>query len=278
MDHTTAQESPSYEERIHLALQAVQLDQVSSIRKAAVLYKVNRSTLQNRQRGGSGRRDAQTNNRELTPTEEKVLLQRIVALDNHGLSPSLPFVRRMADLLLQEREPLSSVGKNWLTRFIQRHDEFTSKFLRKYDYQRAKCNDPAIIKPWFDLVRATIEKYGILTEDIYNFDETGFLMGVIATQKVVTQTRQPTSKHPRVSRTKAGRPKVTQPGNRNWVTVIECINASGWAVPPVIIFEGKVHQSSWYQTSIPRDWVIGLSENGWTDNELGYKWLTEVFD
>jgi hypothetical protein len=31
-----------------------------------------------------------------------------------------------------------------------------------------------------------IGKYGILDEDIYNFDETGFQMGVISTVKVVT--------------------------------------------------------------------------------------------
>jgi hypothetical protein len=272
------QEDVLYEDRINLALSALQSNQVPSLRKAAVLYRVAESTLRYHQRGYGFQRNAQVNNRKLTATEEKVLLQRIILLDNRGLSPSLPFVRRMADLLLREREPSSSVGKNWLTRFVQRHNEFTSKFLRKYDYQRAKCNDPAVIQPWFDLVRTTIEKYGILMEDIYNFDETGFLMGVIATQKVVTQTRLPTSKQLRVACTKAGRPKVTQPGNRNWVTAIECINASGWAVPSVIIFEGKVHQSSWYQTGIPRDWVIGLSENGWTDNELGYKWLTEVFD
>jgi hypothetical protein len=29
-------------------------------------------------------------------------------------------------------------------------------------------------------------KYGILEEDIYNFNETGFQMGVIATVKVVS--------------------------------------------------------------------------------------------
>ncbi len=30
-----------------------------------------------------------------------------------------------------------------------------------------------------------IAKYGIQPEDIYNFDETGFAMGIIATSKVL---------------------------------------------------------------------------------------------
>jgi hypothetical protein len=36
------------------------------------------------------------------------------------------------------------------------------------------------------LVKNIIAKYGIEEQDIYNFDETGFQMGVISTIKVVT--------------------------------------------------------------------------------------------
>jgi hypothetical protein len=91
----------------------------------------------------------------------------------------------MANLLLTQRVPSASVGKNWLTHFVQRHDTLMSKYLYKYDYQRTKCEDPEIIDKWFQLVDATIEKYGIVTENIYNFDETGFQMGVITTAKVI---------------------------------------------------------------------------------------------
>jgi hypothetical protein len=31
-----------------------------------------------------------------------------------------------------------------------------------------------------------IAKYGVIEEDIFNFDETGFQMGVISTSKVIT--------------------------------------------------------------------------------------------
>lgn len=32
--------------------------------------------------------------------------------------------------------------------FIQRHDELSSKYSRKYDYQRAKCEDWHLITGW----------------------------------------------------------------------------------------------------------------------------------
>jgi hypothetical protein len=63
------------------------------------------------------------------------------------------------------------------------------------------------------------------------------------------------------------------------VTAIDCICADGQSLPPVIIFEGKVHQSTWYtDVALPFDWVIGVSENGWTDNLLGLTWPKNVFE
>lgn len=61
------------------------------------------------------------------------------------------------------------------------------------------------------------------------------------------------------------------------MTVIEAIGSTGYLLPPLIIFAGKQHQSTWYQ-HIPDDWVIGVSENGWTNDKLGELWLKEVFE
>jgi hypothetical protein len=67
----------------------------------------------------------------------------------------------MADLLLSKQGE-SPVGKNWTTNFIKRCTEIKAKFSQKYDYKRAKCKDPKIIKGWFSLVRNIVAKYGIL--------------------------------------------------------------------------------------------------------------------
>jgi len=90
----------------------------------------------------------------------------------------------------------------------------------------------------------TKQKWGILDEDVYNFDETGFQMGVIATARVLTRSDR------------RGRPMVMRPGNREWVTVIESINCQGWALPAMVILQGKVHQASWYESGVPEDWHI----------------------
>ena len=48
-----------------------------------------------------------------------------------------------------------------------------------------------------------VAKYGILEQDIYNFNEAGFVMGVIATAKIVISLEL-----------KSSRAKTVQLGNR----------------------------------------------------------------
>ena len=98
-------------------------------------------------------------------------------------------MRDIADSLLAERSA-SKVGINWPNNFVKRTPELKVKFNRKYDYKRALCEDPAVIAPWFRLVQNVKAKYGILDEDIYNFDEIGFMMGVISTGAVVTGSKR----------------------------------------------------------------------------------------
>jgi hypothetical protein len=138
----------------------------------------------------------------------------------------------MADLLLSARgqdPPPKPVGKNWVSRFIDNQPELKTKWNRKFHSQRAKCEDPDTINAWFRRVDETRLSYGILDDDTYNFDETRFIMGVIATSKVVTSSDT------------IGRATTVQPGNREWTTAIEGINALGWAIPPFVILAGKVY-------------------------------------
>ncbi|KKA16411.1 hypothetical protein T310_10018 [Rasamsonia emersonii CBS 393.64] len=160
----------------------------------------------------------------------------------------------------------ATIGEKWVDRFIKRHNELCSKYTRKYDYQRAKCEDPELIKGWFKRFHDTIQKYGILEQDIYNMDETGFQMGVISTAKVICG-----------SETQESHAKAIRPGNREWVTAIVAVNAAGWALPPHIILAAENYQSQWYQ-AIPKDYRISVSKNGWTNDEIGLEWLQKTFE
>jgi len=250
----------SHEADIHLAISALNTNQIQTERRAAATFEVSRATLHRRRAGRPARRDCQPNSRKFTQAEEKVIVQYILDLDRRGFAPTYAAVRDMADKLLAARGA-GQVGQKWPANFVRRTDSLKTRFNRAYDRQRALCEDSVLIRGWFELVEQTKAKYGICDEDVYNFDEAGFMMGKIMTQLVVTGSER------------RGRPKAVQPGNREWVTVIQGINAAGWAIPPFIIFAGQHHLSAWYEEDIPRDWAIAVSDNGWTTNELGVDWL-----
>jgi DDE superfamily endonuclease len=190
-------------------------------------------------------------------------------MERRGFPPFLIDIKRMAQSLLTRCGTNAfgprTIAKNWIYKFHKQHPAIKARLSRSRDAQRAKNEDPRIIQPWFERVQATKQEHGILDEDVYNFDETGFAMGLITgsrSSKVVGSSES------------VGRATVIQPGNRIWSTVIECINASGWALPPSVILEGKVHLEYWYrQQGLPLDWTIAVSDNGWTNDELGFYFI-----
>jgi len=253
----------SKETLIALAIEAYNKGQKKTLRAAAIAFGAPINLTYKRYQGRTPRAEQTPNNRKLTNAEETAIEQWILSLDRRGFSPNLNMVADMANLLLAQRNPSLVgdsvvVGKRWVPNFIKRHEALKSKLSRCLDYERALCNDLALINKWFKLVEDTIQQYSIVIADIYNFDETGFQMGAAATCKVVTSART------------RGRPAVTQPGTTEWVTIIECINASGWALSPMVILVGKVHISTWYDEGIfLSDWKIALSDSSWTNDDLG---------
>ena len=87
-------------------------------------------------------------------------------------------------------------------------------------------------------------------------------MGIISTVIVVT------------SSDRQAKAKKVQPGNREWVIVIQGVSSQGWVVLPFVIIVGKNHLTSWYKNSgFLSDWVITVTENGWITNERGMDWI-----
>jgi hypothetical protein len=173
------------EGRILLAISDLQSGKISKIAQAARIYTIPRTTLRDRLKGIEYKGEKRANNHKLTQSEEESLVKWVLDLDRRGLPPRHSLVRDMANHLLSQHGD-HRVGDKWVYNLIQRRPEIDSKFSRRYNYERAKCEDPKIIQEHFDRIRAAISEYGILPEDIYNFDETGFAMGLCVTAKVIT--------------------------------------------------------------------------------------------
>jgi hypothetical protein len=257
----------SKEGRMSFAKAAIQRGQIQSIRASATTWRVPRSTLLTRLQGIQPKRGSKAPNRKLSSVEEEILIKWIWQMEQRGYPPYIINVKRMAEALITARGPTSPptvLGQKWIYRFISSHPDLDPRLTRSLDSQRAKNEDPKVITKWFNRVAAIRIQYGITDDDTFNFDETGFAMGIAipGASKAVTTAS-------------VGRATAIQPGDRKWSTAIECMNALGWTIPPFIILEGRVHLSTWYKENpdIPSNWTIAVSDNGWTTDELGMEFI-----
>ena len=133
--------------------------------------------------------------------------------------------------------------------------------------------DYNVISHWFELYRKTVDSYDIQPEDTYNADEKGVAMGMTGKQRCIVSKSEK-------------RPKSSQDGSREWATLFECVSLKGKVLSPWIIFKGKIQNRSWTEKlralrkEQGEEWPghVCVSENGWTDNELGIEWLKRCFE
>jgi hypothetical protein len=257
--------SPTRDQRVDAAVLAIRTRSNLSARNAARIYKVDPRTIKNRMLGVPARGSKAPISRNLLPGEELALLAHILRLDEQGFAPRKDQIKNAANNILSKRgkEP---VGKNWTSNFIKRHPELRTRRARTFDYKRHKAEDPRAIRAWFETYQSSRQKYGIVEDDVYNFDETGFGMGMLSPNTMVV-----------TSSDRSAKPRIIQLGDRVWTTVIATVSATGWALPPYILFKGKQPKHGWGHLGSPDDWVIQGSERGWTNDTIGLQWL-EFFE
>jgi hypothetical protein len=78
-----------------------------------------------------------------------------------------------------------------------------------------------------------MEKYGITAENLYNWDEKGFLLSLAhAIKRIMTHDAL-----------KKGRIMgASQDGSREFISLLACICADGTALPPALIYLGKSYE------------------------------------
>lgn len=235
-----------------------------SMRDYARRYNINRNTMKNRYTGTKTKAEFNIPHQKLSPAEEQSLQDIIQQLESWGFPPYVSRVKEMASNILHSKGRPSSIGINWVQKFLSRHPDLNTRWSRRLERDRFNNCTIENFSRWFNMVKENIEKYDIQTSDIYNMDEKGFQMGHINRERVIC------SKYNKDVR-------VKEPTNREWVSILECISADGQLLPPFIIFKGKVQKEAWLQQLLAGG-KIALSEKGWTNNTLGLDWLKEVFE
>lgn len=125
-----------------------------SIHLTAEKFAISSSTLQNHPSGTETWVQGHVKLQVLTAYEEKAIVRWCERLDEWAHPPQLAMVKSMAQGLLHKRigPGGQSLGKNWLTRFLNRHSVLASRFGTRLDRQRALASSPDIIRDFFKKV------------------------------------------------------------------------------------------------------------------------------
>jgi len=253
-----------------LALADLRSSDDLKISDVAKKHGVTRSALSKRVNAKtSSRARGYESQRMLNDKQEEELIKYIHHLCDQCLPSTPKIVANIAQELCGRR-----LSKSWSSRFVARHKHrLDARYLNTIDLARHRADSRSNYGAYFAIVGEKIEEYKISADNIYNMDEKGFLIGKLQkSRRIFTQEL-----HERRNLAKAG-----QDGSREWITVAATICADGTRLPPALIYKavsGNL-QDTWLNDFDPdeHDCHFASSPKGWTSDELGYSWLTGLFD
>lgn len=260
------------EEDLTSAVTAYRNSEYTSIRKCAYAFNVPLTTLSKRLSTRTSRSKSHESQKILSTAEEQTLLKAITRLSKSGYPITLLLTRDLAEEIRLSRFRLSStptsyppLGKRWLDRFRKRYPELKTVYSRALDANRFEGVNYPVVNAYFDALTDLFLENPYPSDAIFNVDETGFALGTTLPSKVLIK-RGDTTAFKKIS------------GRQEWITVIECIGASGVALPPLLIFKAKHTNTAWIPASTPEKWKFSTSNSGWTSDNHAYEWLTTLFE
>jgi hypothetical protein len=122
------------------------------------------------------------------------------------------------------------------------------------------AEDVQVVEAYFHKLLAIINEHGVVAQDIWNMDETGFRIGIGKDQMIVTKRKRAHY--------------FSMPENRESATAIEAISAGGEVCPAFLILSGQVIMSHYIlQASQDPRAAIAVTPTGYTNDELAMQWI-----
>ena len=120
-----------------------------SIRATAEKFGVAHTTLRDRRAGTQSHVISHRKMQAYTEYEEKAIVQWCKSHDEWRHPLRLDVVKGMAQCILHRQLKSRTLGRHWLTRFLNRNPGLAAKISTRIDRQRAFASNPAILKDFF---------------------------------------------------------------------------------------------------------------------------------
>ena len=235
----------------------------SSIRHAALQCGVPKSSLGDRISGRVQTDAICGPPKYLSTEEEKELVMFLTRCASIGYAKTRKEVLGLVQRVLDSQGVPKTVTNGWWESFRRRHPNLTLRTTVPLSLSRAKASDPEMLSRYFDLLEQTLRENGLIGKpgQIFNMDESGMPLD---------------AKAPKVVAQKGGSVSVLGSGDKTQITVVACISAAGFCVPPMVIWDRKTLAPELTLGEIPGT-IYGLSSNGWMDQQLFDIWFSNHF-
>ncbi len=268
------------EGRVQEALKWIQNNKETNTLKVALKFNVPYTRLNRRVNGKKSKIDMGGRNKALDAAQEQALYQRLISYARNGIPARPRMITGFANEILANctnsqieiddstrldppppPPPPRTVSSRWATRFLARYSGLAVKKDQPLSIQRKEAHNVNTITEWFHQFKEVIDQYGICEDDIWNSDAIGFRIGVGRSVKVV------------VDATKTTKDYSNDFDNRDFITVVETINAIGHVIAPQVILKGKVIIEKQLVEGLPDDYLLAVSESGYSNDNLNLEWL-----
>ena len=129
---------------------------------------------------------------------------------------------------------MKTIGEHWVSRFCTCHPELKARWTSGLEKCRAGALNPATVVDFYEMLGDIMKEYNIPEENIYNMDEKGVQLGVGGRVLALVDQDQKSVKH-------------VEDGNRELVTIIECVAADGSSIWLSVVFKGVRWNLEWGQ-------------------------------
>ena len=232
--------------------------------RASEKYGIPRSTLHDHISGKVEHGSKPGRGSYLSPEEEEELVSFLIKCARIGYPHTRKQVMALVQAIAKGKGIETTISDGWWERFKQRHSNITLRIAAPLSFARAMASDRDSLNNYFDLLEDTLKANEIFNDAsrIFNCDKTGIPLNP-SSFKVVDKVG-------------AKNPSYLTGSTKVQVTVLECSCATGYVIPPFVIFDRKTLNPELTKGEIPGT-LYGLSSSEWIDMELFSAWFFDHF-
>ena len=234
------------------------------IRRVAEEYGIPKSTLYDHASGKVGLNAKSGRHKHLDTIEEQDLESFLINCAFLGCARTKKETLAIVQQAVKQKGLDVNVSSGWWKSFLGRHPTLTLRVGEGISHSRALGANQIALSQYFDLLSQTLSEGELNTKpcQIFNLDETGMPLSPVP-PKVIAKKGQ---KHP----------SSLINGGKGQVSILACVSAGGYCMPPLVIFSSRTLQDGMDIGEVPGT-MYGLSDTGWMNKEIFNDWFNYHF-